>query len=388
MSSKKRKSNQLLLDVLVPPLPTPIWVYQVLPFLADRKSFNNLAGTSKEIHNLTQQLIAAKKITPPWPKTSIRVMDSDACSVAFSPDGGWLASGCRDGSVRIWNCADGRCIFLVGDTFRICSVKFSPDGNILASADSHGTIRLWTLADHSCQVLEGHEAYVRDIAFSPDGACLASGDFNGNLRLWDVNDGRCIRTWRDARLGQLYSIAFSPDGRMLASAGMNYGDGRGAISFTVLSDDVFTARIFNSIDDCRSVNIISFSPDGRYLVSVDYVGTKPTVRWWNVTDHSCAGSLPDQLDDRIRSISFSPNGKLLASLNDRSLQLWSVENKTCLLVLPNHDADGYRDSIAFTPDGQTLAIGGGDGVRLWNPDEERQRDKQFDWKEIVRLWKS
>ena len=76
-------------------------------------------------------------------------------------------------------------------------------------------------------------------------------------------------------------------------------------------------------------------------------------------------------------------------MNQRGgIQLWRVENKTCLLVLPNHDADGYRDSIAFTPDGQTLAIGAGDAVRLWNPDEERQRDKQFDWKEIVRLWKS
>ena len=138
------------------------------------------------------------------------------------------------------------------------------------------------------------------------------------------------------------------------------------------------------------VRTVSFSPDGRYLVSVDG-GIKATGRLWNVTDHSCLVSLPDhQLDDPIISISFSPNGKLLASVSgNSSVQLWSVEKKTCLLILPNHHAGGIPESIAFTPDGQTLAIGGSGVVRLWNPNEERrQRDEKFDWKEIVRLWKS
>eukprot|EP00978_Attheya_sp_CCMP212_P017544 scaffold46902_cov32-Attheya_sp.AAC.2 len=268
--SKKRKSNQLLLDV--PPLPTMIWGNQVLPFLADRKSFNSLASASKEIHNISQQLIASKTITPPWPKTSIRV-GSSACSVAFSPDGGLLASGCQDRRVRIWNCSNGRYITLAGHTSFINSVKFSIDGNILASASSDRTIRLWRLADHSCQVLEGHEEEVRDIAFSPDGACLVSGDNNGFVRLWDLNDGRCTRTLRDERLGMIYSVAFSPDGRTIASAGQNGGDGTGTISFWVLSDHAFTSHrataIIDDIDDDGMVRTISFSPDSRYLASVD-----------------------------------------------------------------------------------------------------------------------
>jgi WD40 repeat protein len=90
-------------------------------------------------------------------------------------------------------------------------------------------------------------------------------------------------------------------------------------------------------------------------------------------------------------VSFSPNGKLLASATLYiSLQLWSVENKTCLLVLPNHH-NGVVSSVAFTPDGQTLATAREcdiSTVCLWNPHEERQRDKQFDWRGIVRLWKS
>jgi hypothetical protein len=79
-----RKSIQLLLDVL--PLPTSIWVNLVLPFFADRLSFNDLASASKEIHNVTQQLLAAKKTTPLWPKTSIRVGSGAFFSDLFT---GW-----------------------------------------------------------------------------------------------------------------------------------------------------------------------------------------------------------------------------------------------------------------------------------------------------------
>eukprot|EP00978_Attheya_sp_CCMP212_P001376 scaffold2881_cov45-Attheya_sp.AAC.1 len=326
-------------------------------------------------------------------KVSIRV-GSSACSVAFSPDGGLLASGCQDRRVRIWNCSNGRYITLAGHTSFINSVKFSIDRNILASASSDRTIRLWRLADHSCQFLEGHEEEVRDIAFSPDGAYLASGDNNGFVRLWDLNYGRCIRTLRDERLGMIYSVAFSPDRRTIASAGQNGGDGTGTISFWVLSDHAFTSHIataiIDDIDNDGMVRTISFSPDGWYLASVDNDAEAP-VRLWNVTDHSCVGSLQGHDFPAFTSISFSPNGKLLVSAStDSSIQLWSVENKTCLLVLPNRHIVkiGGFSSVTFTPDGRTLATGCGDVVRLWNPHEERQRDKQFDWKEIVRLWKS
>jgi WD40 repeat protein len=99
-------------------------------------------------------------------------------SLAFSPDGGLLASGSSDddGLVRIWDRIYGRCVTLEGQhTGAIRSVQFSPDGNILATASDH-RIRLWKLADHTHQVLEVyHHGEITAIAFSPDGAYLASG---------------------------------------------------------------------------------------------------------------------------------------------------------------------------------------------------------------------
>jgi WD40 repeat protein len=75
-------------------------------------------------------------------------------SIAFSPDGRLLASSCapldyfssqtKDTSIKLWDLTTGREVrSLIGHSSAVFSLAFNPNGDILASGSRDGTIRLW-----------------------------------------------------------------------------------------------------------------------------------------------------------------------------------------------------------------------------------------------------
>ena len=138
-----------------------------------------------------------------------------------------LVAACEDGSLRWWNLGGQRAepVAEVATQSALRSVAYSPDGRYLAAGTAEGSVRIWDVdTDGSglargTATLLGHGAGVYALAFSPDGGLLASGSLDKTIRIWDFRQPDEEPITLQEHNGRVWTVAFSPDGETLASAG-------------------------------------------------------------------------------------------------------------------------------------------------------------------------
>lgn len=192
-----------------------------------------------------------------------------AWSVAYSPDGRYLLSGgAHDNVVRLWDAASGAEIqsFEGHETVHLSrgkvwadihSVAFSPDGQYVASGAVDNTARLWDIKSSAeTRRFIGHEkpkkglAGVYKVAFSPDGRHLLTSGRDNTVRLWGVNSGAEVRSFTGG------GGIFSPDGRYVLLAN------NGIIHVREMESGNEIRRLESETKMFTPV----LSPDGRYAV--------------------------------------------------------------------------------------------------------------------------
>jgi WD40 repeat protein len=306
-------------------------------------------------------------------------------SVAFSRDGRLFAAGSDDGSTKVWEVSTGRELYKLGGDNRgtgdaaIYSVAFGADDRMLVTLGGIPTkAGFWDLT--TGQLARETEGVWMPagalygwggLALTPDGSqvLLTEGDANAgpSIKLVEVATGRETRSvevphW-DIHTSALASLAFTPDGRLLATAWDVVKDagGAGAMHYRVKLYDLTAQKEYPLFDLPQfTTTSMSFSPDGRLLAAT--VGRK--VRLWDTTAANevraiDAPSLPSSLlpQSSLSAVAFSPDSRLLATCGyGTPLTVWEAATGREVRALTNHV--NYTYEAAFSADGTRLLTGG------------------------------
>lgn len=302
-------------------------------------------------------------------------------TISFSPDNKLLASGSGDKAIRLWEVVNqqswGKPMM---HSHTINSISFSPDGKLIASAGDDNTVRLWDVVKQQLWgkpiVLDCEVTYVR---FSPNGKLLATGSEDNTIRLYEVMNQQMfgnpiIHAWSGSTFSRVTCVNFSPDGKLLACS-----RGEAVQLWEVLTQK----RWGETLDQNGEITDICFSPDGKLIAITGdrnhcvKIWEVSTQRLWNEPINDCGSCRTISYARRSNSISFHPEGKLIASGSpDGAVRLWEVSNQEKQWGQPQQWGQSLNNrgrNLIFSSDGKILATCGNSKIYLCEMSEHNHK---------------
>jgi len=300
--------------------------------------------------------------------------------VAFSPDGGTLAAGGADGTIRLWQPdATNRLATTLPDRLDDLALPLSPDGRIAVEIAGE-TVKLVDVATGKPLSHQPPSALLGNIdrgpysaysAFSGDSQIFVTISSDSKIRRWDLTTGQQVGPtvslgnscpYTGPPQNNLYFLAVSFDGQTAALDNQCEGYAE------IVDLDSGYVQTLNTVPLYPTT--AAFSPDGRLLT----LAGGSTVVLWNVTAGTLAPIQPDQISFAdLPDLAFSPDGRTLAAAwtADDTVAIWNVATgqlrQTPSVPLSRPSGSYNTGILAFSPDGSTLATGAVDGtVRLWD----------------------
>ncbi|PAV15787.1 WD40 domain containing protein [Pyrrhoderma noxium] len=318
--------------------------------------------------------------------------------LSFSPDGTRIVSGSAKGDIYVWGATTGKLIKgPLCCKSRVELVSFSLDGNHIISISEDCMIRKWDIQTNEpingSSVLEGHKdpydsfkdskesvtsedapeakmftgSWKGSIVLSPCRELVIFGVDEGQICIWNVETEAMDRL--TGHTDFISSLSFSSDGRYLASGSKD----KAVIIWDVRARQVKTGPLIGHTD---SVLSLSFSA-GNTMAS----GSKDrTIRIWDVF----TGSPLRVIDcrDNLRSVTYSPNGSLIATVGDNWMRIWILDNIT---ASPRVIEVGMvSPCISFAPDYTRFASVTDGCIDLWEVGCEALWETPLSTKELMR----
>lgn len=314
---------------------------------------------------------------------------SAVLSIAFSPDGKYLASSGQDSKVRLWDVATGQLNKILSGPPQIHAIRkivFAANGKQLASVSDK--VRLWDVATGQIQrsfavanpnpfeVKNYGQGFGMSVALSPENDMIAStGQF---LTVHSQNQNG---DWKQVFQQKFFYgtvTSFTPDGTTLIEAGWNgrlnlwsvaalkHGEAKPQDKLPQLQGQPYALGKANSLSLSAdgALMVIGYGYEGGVLTKTS-TGTQVQrkddgkIVLWDLTTGKVKQSwtVPNAA---VLSVALSRDGKSVASASeDKQVRLWNVATGQLRYTLTENTE---VNAVAFSPDGATLVSSSSDGV--------------------------
>ncbi len=289
----------------------------------------------------------------------------------------YIAIGCVDNSVRIWNVDEKKELHIMkGHTGIVKSVLFSPNADYIISISNDKTMRLW-------DVDSGNE--IEKIEFGEICVCaavnnyIASVDYSGNIRVFDIKTRTEINNFKNG--SSVDSISISTDGKYVATTRRKMHNGK--FRYYVVLWNTESGEEEHQLEGHHViVRTLSFSGDGLYIASgssssgldrrnniidINEVENEDKINnnmiIWDVKSGKKILTKKHKL--QINSICFSSNNKYIA-FGDGSGNVIVLNAISGEEIKKFNIEHGMVSQVSFYQDDKYITASCGNIVRIWN----------------------
>jgi WD40 repeat protein len=307
--------------------------------------------------------------------------------VAFSSDGKWVAAAMPWSQVSLHHALTGEVARQFGaHRAVVASIAFSPDGGRMATAGWDRLVSIWDLRPtdggppmpHLRGSFYAHGGTAGALAFSNNGQTLATQS-GSEIKVWDIDWGQGLFE-RSVHAGGV--LALSTEGTLLATGG---ADGRVALwSLPGLEPR-------GELAEGAAVTGLSLRPGGGLLAVSS--GPRMDPGWvdsdngelhlWDIGGQTPHRS-PLVAPERVLWFAFNPNGESIAACEPgkfvfRDLQFWDLKTGNAMRI----NSPGAGGSFTFRPDGRELVVTDSSDAVFLDARNGRELRTEVDVREIA-----